>query len=238
MKVDGIMSGIQNYYEPIGSVKENNSSETEKVSSNSEEKINKKEKAEAEKVVSEVYGDVLSKSADGDVTTAAKQSLNALSDGLVLPKENAPEVTTTLKEPNATKNKIEEQAQNQTDKDEEIDSLTGYTSNQLDTLYAEGKISKYDYDQEVERRAELTQEEKRIEINEPKEKPEEKADETEDDEAKAALQQEIEGNNAFAKNMAKLNETAINDDLKTQALDTAKENGRLEIMNQILGNNN
>lgn len=236
MKVDGIMSGIQNYYEPISSVKESNASDKEKIYS-AQEETDKKDKVEAEKVASEVYGDVLSKSADGDVTTAAKQSLNALSDGLVMPKDNTPEITTTLKQPVETKNKIEQQAQDKAD-EEEIDSLTGYTSNELETLYAKGAISKYDYDQEISRRAELTQEDKRTAEAE-KPKVEEKKDTTDQDDEKesARIQQVIEGNNTFTKNMAQINETAANDDLKTQTLNTAKENGRLDIMNQILGNN-
>lgn len=214
MKVEGIMSGINTYYEnDINRVDKANKRPAPEQAEKTE-KIEKTEKA-PEKVESEVYGNVLSKSADGDVTTAKKQSLNALSDGMVLPKDNTPEVSTTLKE---TAQKEEE----------EIDSLTGYTANELDNLYAKGKISKYDYDQEMARRAELTQEEKREEMNEPEEEKESQA---------SIIKQQIEGNNAFSKGMAQLNETASTDNMKAEALNTARENGRLDIMNQIFGQN-
>lgn len=239
MKVDAIMNGVQNIYEPIKSVRKNVNVENDKA--DQAVKAAEKTQADAEKVASEVYGDVLSKSVDGDVTTAAKQSINALSDGLVLPKENTPEVTTSLKAPIAnaaekqeteTEKLAAENGANE-DAEEEIDSLTGYTSNELETLYAQGKISRYDYDQEVARRAELSEQDK----------PEAQAEKTEGaaaekkDEANI-IKQQIEGNQAFNKEMSELTNTAINTDMSVDALNIARQNDRVELIGQILGQNN
>lgn len=51
---------------------------------------------------------------------------------------------------------LEEQQRKDNTQDKEIDSLTAYTSQQLETLYARGKISRHDYDMEVERRDIIT----------------------------------------------------------------------------------
>lgn len=238
MKVDAIMAGVQNTYEPIKSVRENVNVENDKAA-----KAAEKTKADAEKVASEVYGDVLSKSVDGDVTTAAKQSIDALSDGLVLPKENTPEVTTSLKAPVANPavkqetgaEKLAEETRAEEDSEEEIDSLTGYTSNELETLYAQGKISRYDYDQEVARRAELSEQDK---PETQAEKTEDTAAEEKNEEQANIIKQQIEGNQAFNKEMSELTNTAINTDMSVDALNIARQNDRVELIGQILGQNN
>lgn len=238
MKVDAIMAGVQNTYEPIKSVRENVNVENDKAA-----KAAEKTKADAEKVASEVYGDVLSKSVDGDVTTAAKQSIDALSDGLVLPKENTPEVTTSLKAPVANPavkqeteaEKLAEETRAEEDSEEEIGSLTGYTSNELETLYAQGKISRYDYDQEVARRAELSEQDK---PETQAEKTEDTAAEEKNEEQANIIKQQIEGNQAFNKEMSELTNTAINTDMSVDALNIARQNDRVELIGQILGQNN
>lgn len=235
MKVDGIISGIQtNYdYDPISRVK----AEPDKNAGEIKEDDAKKKVAEdAKKVTAEVYGDVLSKSADGDTTRAAKQSIDALSDGLVMPKNNTEEITTALK-PNENSNPVLEAAEKDAKKaenEDEIDSLTGYTSNQLENLYAQGKISRYDYDREISRRDELTKTENTSASEE------EKVTETEDeaeDKTSELIKQQIEGNNTFNKEMSGLVNTAINENQTINALNIGKENDRLDIVNQILNGN-
>lgn len=235
MKVDGIISGIQtNYdYDPISRVK----AEPDKNAGEIKEDDAKKKVAEdAKKVTAEVYGDVLSKSADGDTTRAAKQSIDALSDGLVMPKNNTEEITTALK-PNENSNPVLEAAEKDAKKaenEEEIDSLTGYTSNQLENLYAQGKISRYDYDREISRRDELTKTE---DTQDSEEEKVTENDAEEGDKTSELIKQQIEGNNTFNKEMSGLVNTAINENQTIDALNIGKENDRLDIVNQILNGN-
>lgn len=235
MKVDGIISGIQtNYdYDPISRVK----AEPDKNAGEIKEDDAKKKVAEdAKKVTAEVYGDVLSKSADGDTTRAAKQSIDALSDGLVMPKNNTEEITTALK-PNENSNPVSEAAEKDAKKaenEEEIDSLTGYTSNQLENLYAQGKISRYDYDREISRRDELTKTE---DTQDSEEEKVTENDAEEGDKTSELIKQQIEGNNTFNKEMSGLVNTAINENQTIDALNIGKENDRLDIVNQILNGN-
>lgn len=235
MKVDGIISGIQtNYdYDPISRVK----AEPDKNAGEIKEDDAKKKVAEdAKKVTAEVYGDVLSKSADGDTTRAAKQSIDALSDGLVMPKNNTEEITTALK-PNENSNPVLEAGEKDAKKaenEEEIDSLTGYTSNQLENLYAQGKISRYDYDREISRRDELTKTE---DTQDSEEEKVTENDAEEGDKTSELIKQQIEGNNTFNKEMSGLVNTAINENQTIDALNIGKENDRLDIVNQILNGN-
>lgn len=235
MKVDGIISGIQtNFdYDPISRVK----AEPDKNAGEIKEDDAKKKVAEdAKKVTAEVYGDVLSKSADGDTTRAAKQSIDALSDGLVMPKNNTEEITTALK-PNENSNPVLEAAEKDAKKaenEEEIDSLTGYTSNQLENLYAQGKISRYDYDREISRRDELTKTE---DTQDSEEEKVTENDAEEGDKTSELIKQQIEGNNTFNKEMSGLVNTAINENQTIDALNIGKENDRLDIVNQILNGN-
>ena len=227
MKVDGIISGIQtNYdYDPISRVK----AEPDKNAGEIKED-------DAKKVTAEVYGDVLSKSADGDTTRAAKQSIDALSDGLVMPKNNTEEITTALK-PNENSNPVLEAAEKDAKKaenEDEIDSLTGYTSNQLENLYAQGKISRYDYDREISRRDELTKTE---DTQDSEEEKVTENDAEEGDKTSELIKQQIEGNNTFNKEMSGLVNTAINENQTIDALNIGKENDRLDIVNQILNGN-
>lgn len=91
------------------------------------------DKGERDSAKEAVYGDVIGVSANGDVASAKKESMQALDDGMVFKKE-------------------------------ETASLTNYTENQLQQMYEQGKINKFKYDREIERRAEIRDEE-------PKENP-------------------------------------------------------------------
>ncbi|MCR4618223.1 MAG: hypothetical protein K5669_08580 [Lachnospiraceae bacterium] len=75
----------------------------------------------------ETKGKVISESKDGDTVRASEKSIEALNDGIVLQKKEEREIT----------------------------DLKSYTEDQLDILYREGKISRDDYDREVEKREEL-----------------------------------------------------------------------------------
>jgi hypothetical protein len=72
-------------------------------------------------------GKVISESKDGDTVRASQKAMDAVKDGIVLPKES----------------------------DEEVTDLTGYSSKQIDTLYKEGKISRETRDKEIRKREEL-----------------------------------------------------------------------------------
>lgn len=93
------------------------------------EEARKERLAEQQKAATldEAVGKVISKSDDGDTVRASEKSIEALSDGIVLQKEPEREIT----------------------------NLTGYSEDQLDVLYREGKISRNDLDKEIEKREEL-----------------------------------------------------------------------------------
>lgn len=224
MKVDGIVTGIQtNYdYDPISRIKADAINKQDDALK-TEEDAKKKAIEETEKVASEVYGDVLSTSTDGDTTSAAKQSMAALSDGLVMQKSNVAEVTTTLKEP--AKTEAEEK---------EIDSLTGYTSSQLDSLYAQGKISRIDYDQEISRRDELTKQQ-----NTPAVEEEQEDEDNKENGAAEQIKQQIEGNGAINNEMAGLVNQQINSDLTGISVDAIQsaDGDKINLINQIVNGN-
>lgn len=226
MKVDGIMTGIQtNYdYDPINRIKADDINKQEDALK-TEEDAKKKAIAETEKVASEVYGDVLSRNVDGDTTSAAKQSMAALSDGLVMQKSNVAEVTTTLKGPD--KEETEE---------EQIDSLTGYTSSQLDSLYAQGKISRIDYDQEISRRDELTKQQNTSAIEEEQETAE---DDKENSVAAEQIKKQLEGNGTINNEMAGLVNQQINSNLTGISVDAIQsaDGDKINLINQIVNGN-
>ena len=93
------------------------------------EEARKERLAEQQKAATldEAVGKVISKSDDGDTVRASEKSMEALNDGIVLQKEPEREIT----------------------------DLTGYSEDQLDVLYREGKISRNDLDKEIEKREEL-----------------------------------------------------------------------------------
>lgn len=242
MKVDGILTGIQTTinYDPIKSVNDD-ASKAEKAAAAKEDDAKKKVAEETKKVSSEVYGDVLSKSADGDTTRAAKQSIDALSDGLVMPKNNDQEVTTSLIEPKK-ENPVLEAAIEDAKKDQrekQIDSLTGYTTNQLDSLYAQGKISRYDYDREVARRDELTQDKKPSALEEERAAAAEDKKENEDSKNTDAIKQQIEGNGAVNNEMAGLVNQQINTNLTGISIDAIQsaDSDKLNLINQVVNGN-
>ncbi|MBR1861259.1 MAG: hypothetical protein IJ796_05310 [Lachnospiraceae bacterium] len=92
----------------------------------------------------ETKGRVISESKDGDTLRASERSIEALNDGIVLPKQTDAETAAGVK----AASEAEEPS-------EDITNLAGYSSSQIDALYRQGKISIRDRDEELEKREEI-----------------------------------------------------------------------------------
>ena len=116
-----------------------------------QEKIKLQEKEEARKAaleeqrkaadantLNETKGKVIAESRDGDTVRASEKSIEALNDGMVLPKG-----------PEAAQNDEQEKAQN------DVKNLNGYSESQLDALYRQGKITLQERDKEIKKREEI-----------------------------------------------------------------------------------
>lgn len=251
MKIDGITLGIQpNYtnYEPAQKVTETADNADKQIENAAADKQDetavaaeekKTVEAESKQLNAQVYGDVLAKNEMGDTVTAKKQSIDALMDGLVFPKSMIDGAAETLTNASRTPNDgqinpVTSQAApgSSTNTDEkpaqDVQSFAGISASQLETMYLQGKISRYDYDQEIERRAELTQQEDTPTIAEQ---------EAEQESKQEAVQEEIDNNNALAKNMTGMVADAADKEIKADALQTANENDRVDLMNQVFGAN-
>lgn len=78
-------------------------------------------------------------SADGDTAKASAEAISNLKEGFVF-------------------NKTENKAVNTDESSEDnIGSLNGFSSNQLETMYRQGRISRHDYDMEIDRRDRITE---------------------------------------------------------------------------------
>ena len=116
-----------------------------------QEKIKLQEKEEARKAaleeqrkaadantLNETKGKVIAESRDGDTVRASEKSIEALNDGMVLPKG-----------PEAAQTDEQEKAQN------DVKNLNGYSESQLDALYRQGKITLQERDKEIKKREEI-----------------------------------------------------------------------------------
>ena len=103
--------------------------------------LEEQRKAADANTLNETKGKVISESRDGDTVRASEKSIEALNDGMVLPK--GPEMSAT------------EQAAEDQEKESNVQSLNGYSESQLDALYREGKISMQERDKEIKEREEL-----------------------------------------------------------------------------------
>ncbi|MCR5267528.1 MAG: hypothetical protein K6E16_03315 [Lachnospiraceae bacterium] len=202
---------------------------------------------EASAVNSSVYGDVLAKDDDGDTVAAKQQALEALEDGLVFKKEQAEEVTTSLRkdeqttaeqtaqasEQKSAAEKLAEEEAKKEQQDDQQQSLTGVSAQQLETMYLQGKISRYQYDQEIGRRDALMEKEEKtvgqMEEEEDKEK--------ENPASAEKIQKEIENNNGFSERMTKLATATAEEEIRGDAILKAGENDRVDLMNQVFGTN-
>ncbi|MCR4851135.1 MAG: hypothetical protein K5870_07735 [Lachnospiraceae bacterium] len=250
-------------------------SAAERLDEQNKQAVEKKE-ADREKEMKEaVYGDVIGVSENGDIATAREESVKALEDGMVFKldndtnavknEENAENVRNEgLEDVSLTQDEQDKQAaqlnpaedqnkavrDNDADKkeDKEIESLTGYTKDQLQTLYTQGKIDKIKYDQEIERRKELMQEddEKAVQQTEEEQKDTDAVKDAEqnrgneEDEKKeetSRIQDEIERNEQAAETLGRVYANEADEQLRAQAVQEALASGRMDIVADIFNGN-
>ena len=104
--------------------------------------LEEQRKAADANTLNEAKGKVIAESRDGDTVRASEKSIEALSDGMVLPKG-----------PEATQNAAQKEEQDQAQKD--VKNLNGYSESQLDALYHQGKITLQERDKEIKKREEI-----------------------------------------------------------------------------------
>ena len=134
------------------------------------------------------------------------------------------------------KTAAEKLAEEEAKKDQAADaqqSLTGVSANQLETMYLQGKISRYQYDQEIGRRDALMEKEEK-----PVGQVEEEEDEAEEKKPNAErVQEEINANKSFNQEMGRLNNAAVAEDVFADAMRTANENDRVDLMTKVFDTN-
>ncbi|MCR4683917.1 MAG: hypothetical protein K5649_00460 [Lachnospiraceae bacterium] len=201
-----------------------------------EEAREQQKETEAAAVNNAVYGNVLAKDEDGDTLAAKQQALDALEDGMVFVKEQstAEKVAEESDKPSAAEKLAEEEAKEEKDEKEQAQSLTGVSAQQLETMYLQGKISRYQYDQEIGRRDVLMEKEEKTVGQAEEEEDEEK--ETNPASAEQ-IRKEIENNNGFNERMSKLAAATAEEEIRGDAILKAGENDRVDLMNQVFGTN-
>ncbi|MBR4168985.1 MAG: hypothetical protein IKR47_04595 [Lachnospiraceae bacterium] len=217
------------------------------------EEAREQKENEAAAVNSAVYGNVLSKDEDGDTLAAKQQALDALEDGMVFVKEQstaekvaaeaekpsaaeklAEEEAKEAEKPSAAEKLAEEEAKEAKDEKAQAQSLTGVSAQQLETMYLQGKISRYQYDQEIGRRDVLMEKEEKT-VGQAEEEEDEKK-ETNPASAEQ-IRKEIENNNGFNERMSKLAAATAEEEIRGDAILKAGENDRVDLMNQVFGTN-
>lgn len=201
--------------------------------------------------------DIFGKSTDGDTLSSSQASRTALQDGLVYAK---PEIPAAMR------------AREAGDDSDTPESLAGFTADQLETMYLQGRISIIDYDQEIDRRAELellsdtedaeedttsatnaTEDDAKTSVanvNTNVMQKDEKTSEVASDEKLSPYEQQREeeekaarldetkaSDSAFANEMGTLLADKQNISLKSDALDTGLQNGRIDLVSDIIANN-
>ena len=222
-------------------------------------KAAEKKEADRDKEIKEaVYGEVIGVSENGDVATAKEESVKALEDGMVFKKtpdntENTPKAADENKEQlqniktDDNKDKGLEDIKLNT-REEEITSLTAYTDDQLQTLYTQGKIDKIKYDQEIERRKELMQEDDEKAVQETKDEQknidtiktaqqDEDKDEEDKTEDKSKIKEEIEKNEKAIETLGRVYANESDEQLRAQAVEEALKSGRMDIVEDIFNGN-
>ncbi len=239
MRIDALNTNVIRpaAYEPVRT--ESEKVEEKDVAAKQQEKTEEARREEAAAVNASVYGNVLSEDEDGDTVAAQKQSLEALEDGMVLAKEGREDAASQVRqqqeniqlpgseEKSAAEKLAEEEAQEE--RDENNQSLTGVSADQLETMYLQGKISRYQYDQEIGRRDALTEKE---------EKPIGQQEEEEDEEERTQLdtervREEQNENKAFTQEMGRITGGKVEEDIRADALKTANENDRVDLMTKV-----
>ena len=204
-----------------------------------EEAREQQKETEAAAVNNAVYGNVLAKDEDGDTLAAKQQALDALEDGMVFVKEQstAEKVAEESDKPSAAEKLAEEEAKEAQEEKAQAQSLTGVSAQQLETMYLQGKISRYQYDQEIGRRDVLTEKEEKSVAQVEEEEDQEKEEEKTNPASAEQIQKEIENDNSFTQRMSKLAAATAEEDIRGDALLKAGENDRVDLMNQVFGTN-
>ncbi len=190
-----------------------------------------------------IYGDVLDISEDGDTVTARPEALQKLDDGIVMLRSDSNEEKTETvekqreaeerreeiaaaqaakaEESREAREKIREENQQETEAESEnttqYNSLSGYPDNMVDTLYRQGKIDSNTYNAEIGRR--------------------ERLDEMRGADEETETEERVEDNNRFNAEMNGINARGEEDNRQTEALFTAAENDRLDIVKDIFTDN-
>ena len=169
------------------------------------ERDRRAEEAHKKELQKEIYGDLIGVSGNGDTATAKEESVKALEDGMVFKKSE----------------------------DEKIDSLTGYTTDQLDELYNEGKIDKIKYDREIKRREELNGKEDDSKVEEDKEDVPGRVTDEKDEDDSEDTKKTIQSNEEAIQTMGRVFAREEDEQMRAQAVEEALKNGRMEIMDDI-----
>ncbi|MBO4900370.1 MAG: hypothetical protein J5509_08755 [Lachnospiraceae bacterium] len=224
--------------------------ETRKVQQDTRAQENSKAQENAGKAAGQVedsaakgiYGDVLDISEDGDTVTARPEALQKLDDGIVMLRSDSNEekletiekqreaaerreeiadaLAAKAEESREAREKVREENQ-QANEDEsentaQYNSLSGYPDNMVETLYRQGKIDSNTYNMEIGRR--------------------ERLDEMRGTDEKTETEEKVENNTAFNEQMGRVNAQAQEDERTSEALITAAENGRVDLMKDIIEN--
>lgn len=189
-----------------------------------------KEIQKDDRIQKEVYGSVIASSGDGDTVSAKKQALEALETGMVFKKDDETQRAVNSQE-----------------------SLSGYSEDQLESMYLRGDINKVKYDREIQRREELKgeepsktelskeavakeaeEEEKEAEaLKTEEEKREERAEDAAKGDASERIKEAQKENEAFSKEMGVLNARKEDTELKSEALKEGIANDRAALVEDI-----
>lgn len=144
----GLIDGVNSQIVSVRNVEPNTTAYTDK----KVDSVEKTDKTEQEKAV---LDNVVAKSEDGDTLQEKKESVEALKDGLFF-KKNAVEdkkdkEDAVIAEEKAENKYLEQQKEN-------VTSLIGMTKSQVEQLYREGRITKKQYDDNMDSREEAIKE--------------------------------------------------------------------------------
>ena len=184
---------------------------------------------------------VIGISSDGDTARASEESISSLNEGFVFAK---------------TENQT---VQTEDSSEDRVGSLNGFSSNQLEAMYRQGRISKHDYDSEVDRRDRITEkdsadeetknvaenaavtkketvsgeeENKAAEANRTSDE-DKVTNDSESDDRKNLITEEMEQYNGFLSEMNNLESRKEDISLREKNIQEVFDNERVDIMNQI-----
>lgn len=185
-------------------------------------------------------------SANGRIVLASE-------DGIVIEKEK-----TATENLSSVESEAEKAVNRAATEDDKVKDLTGYSQNQVETLYKQGKVSKADYDKKIEQLEllkdevakadtinsdneevikDVANEKKEIETQNANvasdEKESKKASVQKEDKAREATREVIESNKEQSEKMSKLLQTEEDDSVKNEAYKKAEENNRVDLIDPL-----